>query len=199
MILENEDSEVFGYFVNWLYTGTVDCGLPYHHTHEHEGPDQFIYWCRLENFADKYGIEDFATVAWEEWENCYATNRAPNPSAEEIHFIFENCPERSRFRDSIVKLVLARFLKWGFDDFAYMAEASSSHPSFTEDFARELKLHGAARSWTDCHISDCSIQRQSPSPVPQSAKSSLISALSAGVVTFTSLPQFAVTWLVTLV
>lgn len=166
MSLEDEDTEVFGYFVNWLYTGTVDCGLPEGSTHEHEDPDHFIHWCRLDVFADKYGLEDLATVALEEWQNCYGTKRSPGPSGKEIQFIYENCPEKSKFRSSVVRLVLARYLQWGFEDFAYMAEVSSSHPSFAENFARELKFHAEIRTWVSCHIPNCSMHMNNPNPVP---------------------------------
>lgn len=160
LTLEEDDSIIFGHFVDWVYTGSVACTLNSSKPHKIQPKEHFLLYIRLMIFADKYLMPALSQSAVVEWEKCHSRDDPVRPFVEEVKLIFEDCPEKSDLRVSVVGEVLKYYLQSGAEkDFAYMGQVLSCNVSFAEDFSRELSIHYDLGPFS-CEVCHCSVHEE---------------------------------------
>ncbi|KAK0122408.1 hypothetical protein ONS95_010647 [Cadophora gregata] len=157
IVLEEDDSVTFGSFVEWIYTGRIDCSLHAEKSHTKQPKEHFLLYIHLEISADKYLLPVLSECALLEWENCHSRDTHIKLLVEEIKLIFEKCPEKSKFRLPAVMLVLRYYMSGRNQDYNYMGQVLSCDPSFAETFAKELKNHQDLEATSSCWIDGCSL------------------------------------------
>ncbi|PVH80937.1 hypothetical protein DL98DRAFT_531692 [Cadophora sp. DSE1049] len=167
--LEEEDSITFGRFVDWIYTGSVECALHPKKSHIKQPKEHFLLYICLEIFADKYLMPGLSECAVVEWEKCHTEDVHIKPFVDEVKFIFENCPEKSTFRDLAVFGVLSYYLTDREQDYVYMGQVLSCNPFFAEKFAQALKEHQELKFSSRCWIDSCSLHPDVEASKPDSA------------------------------
>ncbi|KAH9217326.1 hypothetical protein DL95DRAFT_459529 [Leptodontidium sp. 2 PMI_412] len=158
--LEEDDSAIFGYFVDWIYSGSVRCKFSDDQLHKNQGKEHFMLYIRLEIFADKYQMNGLSACATDRWSKCHSRNGQSDygkPFVEEIKLIYEDCPRKSSLRPRVVAAVLKYYLTEKGHDYAYIGQILSCNSSFAADFARDLKYHQELNDPLTCAIRGCSL------------------------------------------
>lgn len=133
--LEEEDPVVFGLFVTWIYTQSLEgVKLP----SSVDRKDRSMVWARLEVFAGKYGLPQMSIFATKNWRSCYPCQSGDKPSVDEVRFIYEQCPEYTDLRDEVARMLMCHYRRWDLDHY-WLDEILNCHASAAEDFATALK------------------------------------------------------------
>ncbi|KAG4437326.1 hypothetical protein IFR05_007178 [Cadophora sp. M221] len=158
--LEDCDSAMFGYFVDWIYSGSIRCNLFDHELHKDQGKEHFMIYIHLEIFADRYQMDGLSECAVDRWSKCHSRNGQPDYGKlfiEEIKLIYEDCPKTSSLRPRAVSAFLKYYLTEKGQDFAYIGQILSCNSSFARDFASDLKSHQEINDMPSCTILRCSL------------------------------------------
>ncbi|CZT48948.1 uncharacterized protein RSE6_09719 [Rhynchosporium secalis] len=152
--LEDEDSDVFGLFVHWIYTSSLRCNKCTNPSRMVDPEEHFMQYLRLETFADKYLISGLSRFVIAQWIKCHRV-AIYRPFKKEIDYIYENFPEKSLFRAEVVAQVLLHYLTVVDDsDHIYMGFLLAANRSFAEVFSSQLRSHLIKKA-EDCEIEYC--------------------------------------------
>lgn len=162
----------FAKFVDWLYTGQLECAKC--EANANNGGGTFRYadvqhdmcWVGLWVFADKIGLADLAKLALEQFGACL-WHGYKGFSAEAVCYVYKSTAENSPLRKELVENARLRYYGYlcgpdGADDeeeLAALGKVAASNEDFNRDFLKEVKQHMEV-SGKDCKYYMCSIHHQ---------------------------------------
>ncbi|PMD38768.1 hypothetical protein L207DRAFT_584162 [Hyaloscypha variabilis F] len=155
--LQDEEPEMFGHFVDWLYGKGLFCYK------DHAKPSDITFshvreWLALYIFADKIALKALAQEALEQYNLCA---EGTLPCTKEILLVYRNTMSGSPLRQSVVKTLMAEFFDQGEDDFDFISDAIGCHPEFTRDISSALKSH-TRLSTKKRELASCSAHNKTP-------------------------------------
>jgi hypothetical protein len=157
IFLEDDDPQVFGHFIDWLYGKSLHCQL------DHSNPSDVTFnhieqWLRLYIFADKISLVELAKEALEQYQFC---SDGTLPCTKEVQLIYENTPGYCALRAHAVEALVVEFFCQGPDDVDFLADAIACHIDFTRDVTKAIKDH-TRLSVKECELSSCSAHNKAP-------------------------------------
>lgn len=159
MELTDDDPDVFGHLVDWVYTKQLKCKIcrpydgwprpagsppkPVDATHE-------LQWLKLWILADKFNLFDLGQAALNQHKRCLSTLAI---SPEAVALVCDNTAEESAMRTHLVTNMLEAIFSTSPVD--GLGLAAAANPSFNQQIMNEIQRHLQIPRKDGCDIYCC--------------------------------------------